>query len=129
MIPRDHESLFKILVADASTERTNRFSIRAAGKPFWLSIVKDEPALENSFKATSWDVLFISLYLGATKHMNTIPVLLEAYEAKKLKAVICYSPVPNQAREYMTALKRLGIPARWYPYNYNDPGKHEAVEL
>jgi hypothetical protein len=122
--PKEQKT-FRILIADAAVERTNRFLIQGEGTPYHLSIVRTEKNALDALRFRDWDILFTSLFLGDwQKHLTLVPAIVSSYRLKQLRAVICYSPVKNDGKEFMKAMKNCGVPAKWIPYDYANPSKH-----
>ena len=119
--------LFRALVLDATTDRANRFCL--GGKNYCLSVFRDKESAKVALES-EWEVVFTSLYLGNWNDpLELVPDLVSAFRAGKFKLLICYTPITAAGKDFMQAMKFAQVPAKWYPYNYNNPSQHNALEL
>jgi len=121
-------TLFKALIADAVVDRANGFLL--SGRNYSLSIVRTEAALAKAVEEQVWDVVFLSLYLGSwDRHLASVNDIVQAHKLGKVKLVIVYCPIMAAGAAFMDEMKLNKIPAKWYPYNYNHPSRHEEKKV
>lgn len=119
----------RVLVADASSERSNTFRLKSAeaGSGYQLRVVHTLGTLQTSLaEPKPWDVVIHSLFLGdwSTKAETYAEPLVQAFKAKHIRGVICNSPIEVEARQFIASLRRNGVPSVYVPFNYTNPGNH-----
>lgn len=119
----------KVLVADGSVDRSNQF--RLHGNGYHFRIVRSSVDLERSLlkDVGTWDVLMHALYLGDWKEPwdHTLTTVKDAFYAGKLRGVICTSPIETDGIRFVSGLRAMGVPCKYYPFYYKDPATHKEV--
>lgn len=117
--------MFNILVADAMKDRTNAFRIVGKGQPFSLRLVNTlEDAIHELASPPSggWDLLFTSVLFLNTPDHGLTGFIVAAHRDKKLRGVICHSPL--HLSDFLKALASEHVPCAWFPYNNISPSTH-----
>ena len=123
-----------VLVADGITDRANTFRMASNTFPkpsFVFRIVRNKEGLARSLAEKKWDVLIHSIYLGKHDHepLDTLGMIVHAHKRGLLRAVIVTSSVNSDGRKLVLALRDMGVPCKYIPYNYQVPSQHLEVPV
>ena len=95
-----------------------------------MKIIRTEREAKEQLNDSNWDVLLTSLYLGDwNQPLQLIEPVTKAFKEKRLRLVICYTPILKDATAFVKELRKRGVPAVWYPHNYTNPSLHARVEV
>jgi len=124
--------VIRVLYVDSVVDRSNLFRMTSKLSPkpsFLFRIVRAPLQLAQSLYNEKWDVLIHTLAVGVEVQdpLSTIGMVASAHERGHLRGVIVASSVVNEGIRYVRALRALGVPAKFYPYNYSEPSKHEEL--
>jgi hypothetical protein len=120
----------KVLMADGSPQRTNDFQLSGPG--YHYRIVRSAADLQKTLgELGKWDILLHALYLGNWQEdvCITVPCIVEAFERKKIRGVICTTSIETDARRFVAALRSAGVPCKWHPFMYSQPSNHTETVL
>jgi PleD family two-component response regulator len=125
------EGRLKVLVCDASAYRSNSFRLaRKDQDPFFeVKLLSARAEAEKALKEQSWDLVFLSGYMGNWNAPYELKEDLDqAFRAKRIRGVVVYNPVRHEGREFCKQLAGRGIPVVYYPFDSQKPSSHFKVD-
>ena len=117
------EQVFTVVFVDDFLPRATKYRIR--GSPSRIRICSSMEELENFFSKEKANLVFISCTFNWRRLEDIYKPLIRHFYNLKFDGVIVNSPIRSWAEQMVNALKRAGIPARWYPYDWRTPSMHQ----
>jgi hypothetical protein len=129
--------MFRVLVVDSSTWRTNAFRVESSDKvPYQLRIVSRVAQLGETL-LLKWDVVIVSGYLEVfNSPLTGMDLVASAYE-KALGAgskkwggcwpIICNATLTAEGEEIVKFFKVKGIPCAFIPFCWQNPAERKRL--
>jgi hypothetical protein len=132
--PREIGGLaLRVILADGSNERINNFRLTSSGSEgFHFRVCRTEASLQSTLnEPRSWDLVLHSCFLGDWKQpaSSFAPTLEVAFLSKRIRGVVCISPIETDARRFIEALRAKGIPCTYVPFTYQNPKLHNQLKF